>query len=74
MSANPWRGRWHGRTPAGDIHRRAREVISPSGGIVRGKFPSRKNGRMVHHEGLLELDAIYFLNPCSLSRKSSLTH
>lgn len=26
---------------------------------MRGKFPSRKNGRMVHHEGLLELDAIY---------------
>jgi len=26
---------------------------------VRGKFPSRKNGRMVHHEGMLELDAIY---------------
>ena len=26
---------------------------------MRGKFPSRKNGRMVHHEGFLELDAIY---------------
>ena len=28
---------------------------------MRGKFPSRKNGRLVHHEGLLELDAIYLL-------------
>ena len=26
---------------------------------MRGKFPSRKNGRMVHHEGMLEVDAIY---------------
>lgn len=66
MSANPWLGRWRGRTPAGDIHRRAREVISPSGGIVRGKFPSRKNGRMVHHEGLLELDAIYLFETSPL--------
>ncbi|CAJ0691475.1 TnsA endonuclease N-terminal domain-containing protein [Ralstonia holmesii] len=59
MSAHFWQGRWRGRTPAGDNHRRAREVISPSGGIMRGRFPSRKNGRMVHYEGLLELDAIY---------------
>jgi hypothetical protein len=59
MSLNLWNGRWRGLTPAGDVHRRARNVISPSGGIVRGKFPSRKNGRMVHHEGMLELDAIY---------------
>lgn len=59
MSLNLWNGRWRGITPAGDTHRRARNVISPSGGIVRGKFPSRKNGRMVHHEGLLELEAIY---------------
>lgn len=59
MSSNLWHGRWRGVTPAGDVHRRARNVISPSGGIVRGKFPSRKNGRMVHHEGLLELEAIY---------------
>ena len=61
MSTNLWSGRWHGRHPAGDTHSRAREVISPSGGIMRGKFPSRKNGRMVHHEGLLELDAIYLM-------------
>lgn len=59
MSSNLWHGCWRGVTPAGDTHRRARNVISSSGGIVRGKFPSRKNGRMVHHEGLLELEAIY---------------
>ncbi|WFP49311.1 TnsA endonuclease N-terminal domain-containing protein [Methylomonas sp. EFPC3] len=59
MSSNLWQGRWCGMKPAGDNHRRARNVISPSGCIVRGKFPSRKNGRMVHHEGLPERDAIY---------------
>lgn len=61
MNTNLWSGHWKGREPVGDSHRRAREVISPSGGIMRGKFPSRKNGRMIHHEGLLELDAIYLL-------------
>lgn len=61
MTTNLWSGRWNGRAPAGDDHNRARQVISPSGGIMRGKFPSRKNGRMVHHEGLLELDALYLL-------------
>lgn len=40
-------------------HVRARQVITPSGGIMRAKFPSRKNGRLVHCEGLLELDAAY---------------
>ncbi|MGZ5043205.1 MAG: TnsA endonuclease N-terminal domain-containing protein [Methylobacter sp.] len=59
MSKKFWQGTWRGQHPAGDVHQRSREVVSPSGGIVRGKFPSRKNGRMVHHEGLLELDAIY---------------
>lgn len=38
---------------------RARTVITPSGGIIRGKFPSRKNGYMIHHEGLLELEACF---------------
>lgn len=61
MATNLWSGQWNGRTPVGDNHRRARQVISPSGGIMRGKFPSRKNGRLVHHEGMLELDAIYLL-------------
>lgn len=38
---------------------RVRTVITPSGGIVRGKFPSKKNNRLIHHEGLLELEACY---------------
>ena len=59
MATHLWQGTWQGKSPAGDQHRRSREVVRPTGGIVRGKFPSRKNGRMVHHEGLLELDAIY---------------
>jgi hypothetical protein len=50
---------WIGRRPKGDANQRAREAVSPSAGVVRGKFPSRKNGRMVHYEGLLELDALY---------------
>lgn len=40
---------------------RARKVISPSSGIVRVKFPSRKNKRMMYAEGLLEADAFYWL-------------
>jgi hypothetical protein len=59
MSKHIWRGKWKGLAPDGDIHQRARRIVRPTGGIVRGKFPSRKNGRMVHHEGLLERDAIY---------------
>lgn len=59
MAISFWQGEWRGQYPQGDVHQRARKVITPSGGIMRGKFPSRKNGRMVHHEGLLELDAIY---------------
>jgi hypothetical protein len=54
---------WSRRNQTGahphDSHRRAPEVISTSGGIMRSKFPSRKNGRLVHCEGLLELDAAY---------------
>lgn len=66
MPTNLWQGTWRGRSPDGSIHTRARNVISPSGGIVRGKFPSRKTGRMIHHEGLLELDAIYLLEASPL--------
>lgn len=66
MHTNLWNGCWNGSQPVGDSHRRAREVISPSGGIMRGKFPSRKNGRLVHCEGMLELDAAYLFeaSPC----------
>ncbi|HWW05902.1 TnsA endonuclease N-terminal domain-containing protein [Collimonas sp.] len=37
---------------------RAREPIGRSFGLVRGKFPSRKIGRMVHWESQLERDAV----------------
>lgn len=57
--SNSWAGTWRGKSPQGDNHRRAREVVKPTGTIMRGKMPSRKNGRMVDHEGLLERDAIY---------------
>jgi hypothetical protein len=58
MSIN-WTGTWRGKSPEGDNHRRAREVVKPTGTIMRGKIPSRKNGRMIDHEGLLERDAIF---------------
>jgi hypothetical protein len=66
MSKHLWQGTWRGRIPLGDIHNRARTIVRPTGGIVRGKFPSRKNGRMVQHEGLLELDAIYLFEASPL--------
>lgn len=59
MSKFTWTGGWKAREPSGPSHSRTRTVITPSGGIMRGKFPSRKNGRMVHHEGMLELAAVY---------------
>lgn len=37
---------------------RAREPIGRSFGLVRGKFPSRKMGRMIHWESQLERDAV----------------
>lgn len=68
MTHYTWRGTWKGRAPHGLDHQRARTVVRPTGGILRGKFPSRKTGRMVHHEGMLELDAIYHFeaSPCVL--------
>lgn len=66
MSNHLWHGTWHGKMPGGDVHQRARTIVRPTGGIVRGKFPSRKNGRMIHHEGLLELDAIYLFESSPL--------
>lgn len=61
-----WHGNWRGKLPDGDVHRLARTIVRPTGGIVRGKFPSRKNGRMIHYEGLLELDAIYLFEASPL--------
>lgn len=68
MTHLSWQGTWKGRFPDGLIHQRARDIVSPTGGIVRGKFPSRKTGRMVHHEGMLELDALYLFEASSLVR------
>lgn len=38
---------------------RIRKVIHRSGGILRGKFHSPKNGRMIHWQSPLERDAAY---------------
>jgi hypothetical protein len=59
MSQISWKGTWRGRSPDGLIHEPARNVVRPTGGIIRGKFPSRKTGRMVKYEGLLEWRALY---------------
>lgn len=59
MFDNAWNGKWQGGSPIGDHHQRSRKIVRHTGITIRGKFPSRKNGRMVHHESLLELDAIY---------------
>lgn len=37
---------------------RAREPINRSFGMIRGKFPSQKMGRMIHWESQLERDAV----------------
>lgn len=59
MSKQGWDGTWRGRSPASAPHTPARNIVRYTGAIVRGKFPSAKTGRMVGHEKLLELDAIY---------------
>lgn len=41
------------------VHTPARLVVAPTGGIIRGFFPSAKARRMVPFEQLLELDALY---------------
>lgn len=62
MNNDPWRA--SAKAAARGLHSRARTVITPSGGIVRGKFASRKNGRSIHYEGLLEQEALYLLEAC----------
>lgn len=39
-------------------HTPARQVVRPTGGIFRGRFPSRKSGRSVAFESLIERDAV----------------
>jgi len=46
-------------TPRQGIHHTpARRVVRPTGGIFRGRFPSRKSGRTVAFESLIERDAL----------------
>lgn len=53
-------GRSFARNNANSITKlRAREPIGRSYGLVRGKFPSRKAGRMIHWESQLERDAVF---------------
>lgn len=59
MTSLVWKGTWHGLARAWPAPPTCRTILRHTGGIVGSKFPSRKTGRMVHHEGLLELDAIY---------------
>lgn len=66
MPSVSWKRALSGRLAGGLIHLRAREIVRPTGGIIRGKFPSRKTGRMVHFEGLLERDAIYLFEASPL--------
>lgn len=57
-------GPWVSRQRNG--HAPARRVVAPTGGIVRGRFPSVKAGRMVSFEQLLERDALYLFEFCPL--------
>ncbi len=43
------------------VMQRVRRIVTRSGGGFRGKFASRKLGRMVHYQSLLERDAILHL-------------
>ncbi|MFC3626993.1 TnsA endonuclease N-terminal domain-containing protein [Vogesella amnigena] len=54
-ATGPWLG-WHR-----DSHTPVRQVVAPTGGSIRGYFPSIKTGRMIGYEQLLELDALYLL-------------
>ncbi|MDF0499980.1 TnsA endonuclease N-terminal domain-containing protein [Burkholderia cenocepacia] len=48
-----------GPTARQEIHHTpARQVVRPTGGIFRGRFPSRKSGRSVAFESLIERDAL----------------
>lgn len=59
MSSTPWPRPWH--APGPNSVTPARRVVRPTGGIIRGKFFSRKNRRMVEFEELLELDLMHLL-------------
>lgn len=59
MNTSPWHSWW--QPPGRPSHTPARRVVRPTGGIVRGKFASRKNKQTVEFEQLLELDLMYLL-------------
>lgn len=59
MNSTSWPRPWH--APGPNSVTPARRVVRPTGGIIRGKFPSRKNRRMVEFEELLELDLMHLL-------------
>lgn len=54
-ATGPWSGRHR------DSHTPVRQVVAPTGGGIRGYFPSIKTGRMIEYEQLLELDALFLL-------------
>nr|WP_294864213.1 TnsA endonuclease N-terminal domain-containing protein [uncultured Pseudogulbenkiania sp.] len=53
-------GCWQGRQR--DAHTPARQIVTPSGTIIRGRFPSVTARRMVSFEHLLERDALYLFD------------
>jgi hypothetical protein len=59
MTSKIWTRPWH--APGPNSFAPARRVVRPTGGIIRGKFASRKNRRMVEFEELLELDFMHLL-------------
>lgn len=59
MNSTSWPRPWH--APGPNSVTPARRVVRPTGAIIRGKFPSRKNRRMVEFEELLELDLMHLL-------------
>ena len=65
MFSQSWKGDWRGQQPAGDVYTKARKVVRPTGTMMRGLFPSRKNGRMMEFEGLLERDAMILFETSS---------
>ena len=65
MFDQSWKGSWQGVKPVGDTYTKARKVDRPTGTIMRGLFPSHKNGRMMEFEGLLERDAMVLFETSS---------
>ncbi|WP_139794071.1 hypothetical protein [Chromobacterium violaceum] len=41
------------------VYQPARRIVAPTGGIIRGRFPSTMAGRVLSFEQRLERDALY---------------